>query len=247
MSGGAGLDAYKISFEISPIILTGGIAQYVPGGMLPIISITEALNFTVGLLSGGGDKSLDNYFAHFRPLPGGALIRQKIGKYPFANQAVAANAVIADPLNISMMMIVPARNAAGYATKLATMMALQATLAQHNNSGGTYTVATPSYIYTNCVMLNMVDSSSAVTKQAQSQWQLDFEVPLLTLGQAAQAQNSLMNRISSGTAIDGQPAWSGLAPTVGQPASLATSSVVPAASGAVGAGAAQDVAARWQP
>ncbi len=231
-----GLAAYKLSFQISPIILTGGVAGFIPGGMLPIISITEALSFAVGLLgTGGEDVDLDQFFCNFQPLPGGSFIDQQIGHYPFANQAVAANAVIAQPLLISMEMICPARGALGYATKLATMTALQTTLAQHNASGGTYTVATPSRFYDDCVMLRMVDVSGGTDKQVQSRWRLDFEQPLLTLQQAAQAQNSLMGKISSGVPIGGDPpAWSGLPPTVGVPSSVAGPGVIPALSGPSG-------------
>lgn len=235
--------AYKMSFELSPIILTGGVASAIPGGMLPIISITEALNFATGLLS-GGNVSLNNFFANFQPLAGATLVDNEIGTYPFANQAVAANAIIARPLAISMKMICTVKTPLGYATKLATMMALQATLSKHNASGGTYIVATPSYFYTDCIMTAMKDvSTGAAGHQAQTEWQFDFAKPLLTLADAEQAQNLLMSKISSGTEIGGQPAWSGLAPTVGAPPSLAAPSLVPAASGPVGAGTAPAIAA----
>lgn len=232
-----GLAAFKLSFNISPIILTGGgVANLIPGGMLPIISITEALNFSVGLLSSGGDDiDLDSFFCYFQPLSGSTFIDQQIGQYPFANQAVAANAVIAQPLSISMEMICPVRQPFGYATKLATMTALQNTLAQHNASGGTYTVATPSRFYDNCVMLRMVDTSGGSSKQVQERWRLDFIQPLLTLQQADQAMNSLMGKISNGVPLGGDPpAWSGPNPTVGNPSSLAGPGVVPALSGAAG-------------
>jgi hypothetical protein len=239
MTVSPGLAAFKLSFQASPIILTNGLAGAIPGGMLPIIAITEALNFTAGLLTGGtGLDDLDKLFAAFEPMPGGSLIRQKIGEYSFANQAVAANAVITDPLTISMLMKIPVRAPGGYAIKLATMTALQAALAQHNGSGGTYTVATPSYFYVDCVMTDLVDVSGSGSHQAQHQWRFDFRKPLLTLQQAAQAQNSLMSQISGGAAITGQPAWSGLAPTVGVPPSLAATSLIPAASGVAGAGVA---------
>jgi hypothetical protein len=235
----AGLAAFKLSFQLSPIILTGGIASGIPGGALPIISITEALNFVDGLLSGGDELAdLDGFFANFHPLPGASIIEQRIGEYTFANQVVAANAVIRDPLLISLRMICPARDDAGYAVKLATMIALQATLAQHNASGGTYTVATPSFFYTNCVMLRLADTSNTASRQAQNAWQWDFKRPLLTLEDAQQAQNNLMSQISSGTPISGQPAWSGLPPTVGNFGSIAAPSVVPAAAFTAGSGTA---------
>lgn len=235
-----GLAAYKLSFQISPIILNGGLASAIPGGMLPIISITESLNFVSGLLgSGGEDVNLDGFFANFEPLPGTEMIDQTIGNYPFANQAVAANAVIAQPLPISLIMICPARETIGYATKLAVMTALKATLQQHNAQGGTYTVATPSGFYDNCLLVRVVDASAGQSKQAQDRWRWDFVQPLLTLQQAQQAQNSLMSKMSNGTQLTGDPpAWSGLPPTVGQPPSLAGPSVVPALSGPAGGGVA---------
>ena len=235
--------AYKLSFQISPIILTGGIARLV-GGMLPIIAITESLDFALGLLSGGSpDVSLDNFFASYEPLPGSRLIAQKVGLYPYANQQVASNAVIQQPLNISMLMICPVRKSGGYAAKLATMMALQSALTQHNNSGGTYTIATPSYIYTNCLLLDLHDASGSDSKQPQNRYVWDFLQPLLTLQQAQEAQNNLMQKITDGTALNGQPAWSGLGPTVGVPSSLAGSSVIPSLAGPVGASTAVNIPA----
>lgn len=247
MSISPGLAAYKLAFQLSPIILTGGAAGLIPGGMLPIISLTEAVNFTTGLLSGGDLPDLDSFFANFQPIPGSTIIDNQVGEYPFANQRVAGNAIISQPLVVSLRMICPVRNPLGYAAKLATMMSLQATLASHNNSGGTYTIATPSYFYTNCIMTGMKDVTGGESKQAQIVWQLDFRQPLLTLEEAAQAQNSLMSKISSGTAIDGQPTWSGLGPTVGLPPSLAAPSLIPAASNAPGAGVAASLAAGVSP
>src|SRR5690242_11026591 len=99
-------------------MLVDGIASAIPGQMLPIISITEAINFTAGLLSGGAgtdlsDPNLDNFFANFEPIPGARLISQQVGHYPFANQAVAANAVIPQPLPVSLLMKCPARPPGG--------------------------------------------------------------------------------------------------------------------------------------
>lgn len=236
MSGSPGQAAFKLAFNVSPIILTGGVANLIPGAMLPIISITEALSFGLGLLSGGETPSLDDFFASYQQIAGGTLVDNSVAHYPFANQATAANAIITQPLRVSLLMRCPVREPFGYAAKLATMMALQAALAQHNSSGGTYIVATPSYFYTNCLMLGMRDVSSR-GKQVQTEWQLDFEQPLLTESAADQAQNALMSKITGGTAFSGAPEWSGLGTVVGQPPSLASSSVVPASIALPAAGA----------
>jgi len=231
MSTGRAL--YQLGFEISPIVLTGGIASQIPGGMLPIIAITEAANFIDGLLS-GADISPDNFFAHYRPAPGTTLARNMIATYPFANQTVAANALIAEPLKTSMLMMCPARNAAGAWVKLATMAALQKTLALHNSQGGLYSVVTPSYIYTGCMMTAFVDVSEGSTRQSQATWQMDFVQPLTTLTQAQSVVSGLMQRLGSGARISGQPSWSGVATTIAEPFSLAGTSVITAAKDLIG-------------
>lgn len=265
--GSQGLNQFKRAFQITPIILTGGIAATIPGGGLPIISLTEAqhtrgitsaitsgnplaglqnlagqvisagISDIVGDLLGGGAGDLDDYFAQFQPLPGASLIDQDIGEYPFANQAVAANAVIAKPLMVSMMMLCPVRDAGGYEQKMSIMSALRAALAQHNNSGGTYTIATPSYYYVDCVMLGMRDASGGESRQPQIRWQIDFRQPLLTLQQAQQQQSALMSKISGGVPVQGDPpSWSGGGPSLGFPGALATPSIIPAALNAAAAG-----------
>lgn len=202
------------------MILTRGIATNV-GGYLPIVTITQGISSAASLLTSGSVGNLDDFFAHFRPMPGGSLIKNQISHYPFPNQSIAANAIIAQPLNISMQMICPARENAGYPLKLLTLTALQSTLAQHNNSGGTYSVMTPGYIYTDCIMTDMRDVSGQDTKQVQYAWQLDFEQPLVSLQAAQNSLNSLLQRFTNGTppgAPSGAPA-TGL--PVGSPANLA--------------------------
>lgn len=237
----AGLAAFKLAFELSPIVMVGGLAQNIPGGMLPILALTEAASFAQGLLGGAAtDLNLDDFFCHFQPIQGSTLINNQIGMYPFANQAVAANAIIAQPLTLSMLMICPARGTLGWAVRLATMIALQNALKQHNAAGGTYIVVTPSFLYRNLIMTGMTDVSNPHSHQPQNAWQLDFMAPLLTLEEAEAAQNSLMSKLSSGTQLTGQPAWSGLTPTVSQQGanSLVAPSLIPAATGTPAAGTA---------
>jgi hypothetical protein len=220
-----GTAQWIMAYQLSPIVLFHGIAEGIQGGGLPIISITEAQNYPSGLTGPGGALDLDDYFANFAPLPGGTLGENQIGNYPFANQTVAANAIIAQPLLISMLMICPARQTGGYATALSKMTALQSALAQHDSLGGTYGVATPKFLYTNLIRLRLVDVSTAQSHQAQNTYQWDFIKPLLTLEEAQAAQNSLMSKLSSGSQIQGQPSYSGGAASVGQPSSLAGTSI----------------------
>jgi hypothetical protein len=222
---------WTMSFEISPIVFCNGIAAGLPGGVMPIISITESDNFAGGIASSGGPLNVADYFAHFVPLPGSTLGDNQIGNYPFANQAVAGNAIIRQPRVISALMICPARD--GYADAQARMMALIAAFDQHDALGGTYTYVTPKYPYLNLVHLRTVDVSTSQTKQAQNSYQIDFYQPLLTLEAAQAAQSSLMSKLSSGAPIQGQPSYSGAAASVGQPSSLAGASI-PAGAGSAG-------------
>jgi hypothetical protein len=184
--------------------------------MMPIIALTEAANLPLGILgamSGDAQPSLDNFFAHYIPLPGTALIDQELAQYPFANQTVAANSIITKPLNVSFHMIVPARGPGAYVAKLPIMMALQKVFEEHSKAGGTYTLLTPSFIYMNCILTSMRDVSSASTLQVQNMWQLDFAKPLITVQDALNAQgamNNLMNQFTSGS--PGDAATTGLTP-----------------------------------
>jgi hypothetical protein len=87
------------------------------------------------------------------------------------------------------------------------LTALQAALSAHNASGGLYTILTPSFIYTNCIMTALTDISGAGSNQVQYQWLFDFEQPLVTLQAAQQAYSSMLNKIASGTQMTGAPAW----------------------------------------
>ena len=227
-----GRTLYRLSFEASPIILQGGIATAV-GGYLPIIAITEAISFVSGILSGASDDlSIDNMFAHFRPVAGATLVENRLGKYTFANQAVAANAIIRDPLHVSMLMVCPAKGVNGYAVKFATMIALQATLNQHAAQGGTYIVATPSGYWPNAILLRLSDASSGDAKAPQETWRFDFEQPLISLTQAAGAQNQLMSAITNGTQTDGST--SGPGTIVDNPPSGGAAATQPAAGNIAG-------------
>jgi hypothetical protein len=165
-------------------------------------------------------------------LGGGSLIDNQYGKYPFANQTVAANAQIAQPLRIDILMTCPANaSRGGFGAKLAILTALQATLATHTNSGGTFTVATPSYIYTNCLLDSLTDATPNSAQQPQSLWKFSFEQPLLTEAQAFQAEGAQMQKLTGGLPTTG--ATSGVQ-VIAQPLSLASSAFVQGAGNLTG-------------
>jgi hypothetical protein len=216
-----GRDAWSVLFELSPIFLTGGVAKIVPGsigGVLPIIALTGIPSVLTLLTS---TLSMDDIFAHFVPLTGATMIDQSIAEYPSAAADVLGNATTTNPLRVSYHMLVPAKGRFSYWTKMPTMMALQATLENHNNDGGTYTLLTPSSLYSNCVMRSMRDVTAAQTKQPQAIWQLDFEKPLVTVDDAlhggASVLNNLMTSLTNGSQITGQPSLSGPPNTISLP------------------------------
>ena len=193
---------YDLAFQVSPIILQGGIVGSAQGSLAPITAYT-----------GGAPKNLDEAFAHYLPLPGSTLISQTIATYPFANQAVAANATIQQPLTISLLMIAPVNQAGGYTKKLQAFTSLKNSLTQHNALGGTYIIATPAYVYNYTLMTAMTDVTPQISadggKQLQIQYQLDFVQPLVTAAALAQQQAALVQKITNGNKINGAPAWSG--------------------------------------
>lgn len=229
MSSPAAAIAYDLSFQISPIILVGGIAANTLGGMLPIIALGgQALSALQGAISGG--VNTDAFFARYVPIPGSTLINQTVATYPFANQATAANATIQQPLAISLRMIAPVKDAAGYLTKLAIWTSLQNSLVAHNAAGGSYTIATPWFIYTNCLLQTITDTTGGDGKQQQIMAQWDFVQPLTTQMQASSAYNSLMSKLSSGAPVGpatapGTSIWSNAATAVGSAAQNAVSNI----------------------
>lgn len=232
-----GYELFKLGYQISPVILVGGIAASIPGQMLPIVALTQAADFTLGLLNGNTVPiSLDQYFAHWKPLPGTTLIQNSIGQFPFANQNIAANAIIVQPLTIAMLMHCPVQDEGGYTEKLATMTVLQQALTNHNQQGGMYAVATPSQIYTNCLLMSVRDVSGGESKQVQHTWQFDFLQPLVTINQATQVYNALMNKIANGLPTGSQPQWSGVSATVSAQVASSTggSTLLPSMSSLIG-------------
>jgi len=174
---GIASEVYSLAFEVSPIILTGGIATSIKGGMLPIAVVLQALTIAASAVTSiltSPSSTLSNLanlqaFAHFKPLPGSTLISNTIGQYPFASVAVAAAATFINPLTIALSMDCPANGTAGFLVKTGTMIALKLVLDAHQAAGGLYTVMTPSYIYTNCCLTDLRDSSNSADRQVQVQ------------------------------------------------------------------------------
>jgi hypothetical protein len=224
----------QLSYQVCPIILTGGIAAQIPGGMLPMLS----------LLSAGGTATLlpfdisdlDDAFGAFNVLPGGTLVSQTIAKYPFANQFVAANATIREPLTLSVIMDAPMRGPNAWAIKQMVMTALKASLDTHNNLGGTYTVVTPANMYDNMIMTSLTDNSRGGNSLPQNAWRWDFERPLVALADLQGAQNQLMSKITGGLPTDGSV--TGLQPGLNSGQSPLAANIDPTTIGSITGGTA---------
>jgi len=202
----------QLSYQVCPIILTGGAANQVPGGMLPLLSLfgTSPVGGPLNLPFDIND--LDDAFGAFNVLPGGTLVSQQVAKYPFANQWVAANATIREPLTLSVIMDAPMRGPDAWAVKRMVMSALKATLDTHNNIGGTYTVVTPAYMYENLIMTSLTDNSRGNNSLPQNAWRFDFEKPLVAISDLYAAQNQYMSKISNQLPVGGEQ--SGIQPGV---------------------------------
>ncbi|EKN3733675.1 hypothetical protein OU760_002868 [Yersinia enterocolitica] len=208
-------ELYKLGFEISPVILCEGVAQSIPGGMLPIVAITQSASFVTGLIGGAINLTdLDKYFCHWKPIQGATMVDYDIARYPFANQTVAANALLAQPLRVSLMMDAPVNENTGAMTKLVTLSALQSVLQAHANLGGTFIVATPALIYSGCILKTVKDVTSYNEPIPQKSWVWDFEQPLVTETGAEQAVNSFIGKIDGGAKTTSS-AWTSTAAALG--------------------------------
>ena len=184
-----GQTVFQAAFEVSPIILQDGLAQF-SGGYLPLTAITEIIDFP-GLSS-------KQFFAHFKPLAGSSLAEWQVAEYPFVNLQMAANAQIQMPLKLSMLQVSPAQTGGGYLFKQAIFTALKIALENHIQLGGTFTILTPAYTYTNCLLTSLRDVTSPSDKQVQTMFQWDFVQPLITESGAAQIVGSLMQKLGDG-------------------------------------------------
>ena len=203
----AARDVYDMAFQISPIILTGGIASNIAGGALPIVGLMGSVaSVAQGIITNGA--SLQDFPFRFVPLPGSTPIQNSVATYPFANRKVAANAVIEEPKRLSMRMIAPVNTQGGYLTKLAIFTSLVDSIQTHIDNGGTFTVATPSMLWTDLLLLTISDVTGSETKQQQTSWQWDFFKPLITQAAAKQALGGLANAMQGGSKIT-SPSWSG--------------------------------------
>lgn len=204
--------AFDTAYTYSPILFEQGIAQMMPGGVLPILRATEMFDIP-GALNLIGTGTFQP-FAQFKPMSGGTLTEWQFAEYPFANMQMAANAVIQMPLKISLVMIAPAQVNGGYITKIAQFTAIQSMVQQHIQQGGYFTVLTPAYIYSNCLLKTIRDITPVGEKQVQYLYQWDFEQPLITQQAAQQIVGGIMHSIQNALPTQSIPTWNIPVPTL---------------------------------
>ncbi|WP_447875339.1 hypothetical protein [Serratia fonticola] len=204
--------AWELAFQKSPILLSEGIASGIPGGVLPISVLTDGISIVNGLLS-GANVNAELLSTNFQPAAGSTLIYQDVATYPFLNQAVAGNATVKKPNRVIMNMIRPATTTnGGYIEKPVTFTAMKLSLERHNDAGGTYTILTPAFIYTGCLMRSLTDMSgfSDQVKQPQYEWQFEFEQPLLYQSQLDIVMGNLMSKFDEEIASPAGNVWSSI-------------------------------------
>lgn len=201
---------FAIKYEIAPIILNNGLADQLSNGAMSILALTEGN-------ARAAYADITDYFAHFKILPGGTLEEWAIAEYPFASLQMAANAQIKMPLHVSMLMLSPAQSNsnATYAVKTSRFSTIKAMLDAHITLGGTFTVATPSYTYTNCLLVKLTDVTSSSDRQVQIAWQWDFVQPLITQQAATQSYNANYAKLAGQVPVSNPPTNSGISNVVG--------------------------------
>jgi len=212
---------FKRAYQLAPILLTGGIAANLPNGQMTVLTLTEGTD--------SPNYSDDSqYFAHFKPLPGGTLVDFTAAEYPFASMNMAANAMLQNALKLSLHMDCPARTGAlSYPSIQAIITRIRQQLTAHILAGGSFTVATPGNIYENCLLLALRDVSSAGDRKVQGAFQWDFVQPLITQQAATKSFNNLYTKLANGLPVPNPPTNSGLSTVIGnaptnQPASPIT-------------------------
>jgi len=219
------MQEFKRAYQLAPILMVGGIAANLPNGQQTVLTLTEGSDSVIY-----PDDS--QYFAHFKPLPGGTLVDFSAAEYPFASMNMAANAMLQNALKVSLSMTCPARTGSNsYPSILAIITRIRQQLTAHILAGGTFTVATPGNIYENCLLLALRDVSSAGDKKVQGAFQWDFVQPLITQQAATKSFNALYNKLANGLPTGDPPKNSGVSTVIGnaatnQPASPITTPTV---------------------
>ena len=175
-------DDYHKTYEINPVILTGGIAT---GDGL---KISDLLGW-----------SKNKPFAYFKVLDGTQQLSYSIAEHPVYNLETAATAVMRNPLTIQFLMVVIKSESHPLQLQHDKMVKFIDQLRLHAKKGGLFTLATPFYPYTNTIITEIMQANIEDVKFGlQNGLHLTFRKPLVDLEDAANAYNEQMNRLDKG-------------------------------------------------
>lgn len=190
-----GRPLFEIVHELSPILLKNGIAEQWPEKLQPIGIITQPLPPLPNTQNGG-------FFAHWKTLPGGTLMNNSVAQYPLANQATAGNAIVQQPINISMLMYCPATGTYDTGLRKLFITNILTSINEHVRRGGLFVIFTPLSIYDNCLLTGIRDASEGSVPELQNALIFDFIKPMIMDEQEAEtAQNIFMSKITNGAKI----------------------------------------------
>jgi hypothetical protein len=195
LSGGnfintAARQRFRMQYEYAPILLINGIADGYPEKIMSILQLTQQNGYPT-------DDS--GYFGYFSFINGGTFMQNTVAQYPFANQYTAANAIVRQPNNISLLMTCPARANMPLDRRQSIFQSLTASLDRHIALGGMFAIYTPMSIMQNCLLLSVRDSSSGENAVLQNGIIFDFTQPqIMTDEDASKATNQTMDKINKG-------------------------------------------------
>jgi len=181
---------FRMQYEFAPILLKNGIADGYPEKVMSILQLTQQNGYPL-------DDT--GYFGYFSFVNGGTYMQNTVAQYPFANQYTAANAIVRQPNNISLLMTCPARSNMPLDRRQSIFQSLMASLDRHIAMGGMFVVYTPMAIMQNCLLLSARDSSSGENAVLQNGIIFDFQQPqIMTDEDASKATNATMSKINNG-------------------------------------------------
>jgi hypothetical protein len=186
----AARNRFKMQYEYAPILLKNGIADGYPEKVMSILQLTQQNSYPL-------DDT--GYFGYFSFVNGGTFMQNSVAQYPFANQYTAANAIIRQPNNISLLMTCPASANMPLDRRQSIFQSLMSSLNRHIALGGMFVIYTPMAIMDNCLFLSGRDASSGDNAMLQNGIIFDFQQPqIMTDEDAQKATNATMSKINNG-------------------------------------------------
>lgn len=209
-------DDYHKTYEINPIILTGGIATGDGLKISDLLGYDTIKKSSEIARDADGNMFLDRFgspvnkqtqtaatatkpFAYFKILDGTQQLSYSVAEHPVYNLETAATAVMRNPLTIQFLMIILASADYPKDKQHDRMTKFIDQLRLHTKKGGLFTLATPFYPYTNTIVTEIAQANIEDVKYGlQNGLHLTFRKPLVDLEDAKNAYNEQMDRLDKG-------------------------------------------------